>query len=93
VGTFVSVLASSSGMAVAASYGAILAARVALWLARSLAVPVVAALLMGRAVDPLVMSTGYLMAAPGLVSLAIVLVETLGSAVLVWSAVRRLERA
>jgi hypothetical protein len=91
VGLFVSPLARSSSVAIAVSYGAIIVARMTFWLANSLLGP---ALFMFLA-DPIDLTAGSLDTAllmPGLTSLAVVLVEFAGAALLVAGAVWRLKR-
>ena len=91
VGLFVSALARTPGMAVAASYGAILVVRIALWLAPSLVYP---ALLLSS-YDPLASPGvwGDLLArVSGVFPLAVVFAEFVAAGVLIWGAVLRLRR-
>jgi hypothetical protein len=97
VGLFVSALSPSSGVAIAVSYGAILVVRVALWLATSILWPLLL-MFVGSAQVSLVGTTPamqkimIMFAVPALVPLATVLVESVGSASLVWGAISWLKR-
>jgi ABC-type transport system involved in multi-copper enzyme maturation permease subunit len=96
VGLFVSTLARSSGMAVAVSYGAIIAMRVALCLGTTLVnaalmvIPGVTLGASGTAMSEIVMAGMWVI--PALTSLAVVLVELVVAALLVWGAIGRLKR-
>jgi len=92
IGLFVSTLARSSGVAVAISYGAVLAARVMFYLVSSIVNIVMATVPVALAGTPEA-AMGGLLAIPTLVSLGIVLVEFIGAALLVWGAIRWLRRA
>jgi len=100
LGMFVSALVRSSGVAVAASYGAVLAARAVAWLATSLlgAVLLYGLLDLGAVeLSSAAPSTGL---GPALLSgllsnlipLLVVVIEIVGAAGLVWGAIWRLER-
>jgi hypothetical protein len=96
VGLFVSTLARSSGMAVAVSYGAIIALRVALYLGMTLVnaalmvVPGVALDASGTAMSEIVMNGMWVI--PALTSLVVVLAEATGATLLVWAAIGCLKR-
>jgi hypothetical protein len=91
VGLFVSVLARSSGVAVAVSYGAVIVLRVSLWLARYLlnVVPMVRRAIM----DTSAFAPGNVGMVPALTSSGMVVVELVGAAVLVWGGIWWLKRA
>jgi hypothetical protein len=92
MGLFVSTLARSSGVAVAIAYGAIIAVRAGLWLATSLVSPLVMVSL-GVLAEAMVMtSPEYVLLVPGLVSLAMPVIEIVGAALLVWGAIWWLKR-
>jgi hypothetical protein len=89
VGLFASTLCRSSGVAITASYGAILVARVALWLVSALVGP----LLMLNAGDTLDSSAVMpVMMMASLPPLAVVLIEIVGAVLLVQAAIWWLKR-
>jgi len=93
IGLFVSTLVRFSGMAVAVSYGVILAARAALWLGRSLLFPLLIvsrAGSMGSVAAP--SDIGYLFPVSVLAPLAIASIEAVLALLLVQGAVWRLKR-
>jgi hypothetical protein len=91
VGTFVSVPARSSGVAVAIAYGAIIVIRVSLSLVTSLlSVAVMAIPGWGQGVSELVLNDVLMM--PALMSLGQVSIEFIGAALLVWGAIEWLKR-
>ncbi|HIQ00510.1 MAG TPA: hypothetical protein EYH30_00010 [Anaerolineales bacterium] len=91
VGLFVSALSRSSGKAIAVSYGAILATRVAFYLLTSLLNIALLALPVALLDTPEAAMNELLMM-PALTSLGMVLVEFVGAALLVWAAVWWLKR-
>ncbi len=88
VGLFVSALSRSPGTAIAVSYGAVLVARVTLWLGQTLFSGLGSLLLVG----PMLAVPEAVMLIPALVSLATVFIEVLGAALLVWGAIWALKR-
>ncbi len=89
IGIFVSTLARSTGLAVAASYATIIVVRTALYMATSL---LGVALMMAPIVtlDPM---GGTMLVIPSLTALGIVLIQFVGAALLVWAAIWWLKRA
>lgn len=93
VGLFVSVPSRSSGTAVAISYGAILVVRVALWLVNSLLIPLLVALpSLRETTSTPVYVLDAMVWIPSLATLVTVLLEIAGAILLVWGAIRWLER-
>ena len=90
IGLFVSARAHSSGASVAVSYGAIIAARLGFSLVTSLLVAL-ALLPSMQSSLPEATWNGVLMV-PSLASLATVLLESAGAALLIWGAMRGLMR-
>ena len=96
VGLFISAFARSSGMAIAAAYGAIIALRAVIYLMRSLlnivlmAVPAAVLDTSESAMGGGVLS-GILIL-PSLTTLGVVLVEFAGAALLVWATICWLRR-
>jgi hypothetical protein len=90
IGLVVSTLASSSGVAIAVSYGVILVVRVTLWLGTSILWPLLALLIstIQAMPEPEVM----VVIMPALVPLLIVLIESVGAVFLVWGAIWWLKR-
>lgn len=91
VGLFVSALARTPGMAVAASYGAILVVRIALWLAPSLVYPALLLSSYDFLASPGVWGD-LLAGVSGVFPLAVVFAEIVAAGLLVWGAVLRLRR-
>ena len=91
VGLFVSVLARSSGVAVAVSYGAVIVVRVSLWLARYLlnVVPMIRRAI----IDASELTLGDVSMIPALTSFGMVVVELVGAVVLIWGGIWWLKRA
>jgi hypothetical protein len=89
IGLVVSTLASSSGVAIAVSYGAILVVRVALWLGTSILWPLLALLISTTQAMP---ELEVMVAMSALMPLLIVLIESVGAAFLVWGAIWWLKR-
>jgi hypothetical protein len=93
VGLFVSAFARSSGIAVAVSYGVILAARVFLWIAASVSTSLLTMGLVDQVVSTDFMaSLEYMMLIPSVLSLVTVVAEFLGAVLLVWGTIWRLRR-
>ncbi|MDY7075641.1 MAG: hypothetical protein SXV54_01825 [Chloroflexota bacterium] len=95
VGLFVSALSNSSGMAIAASYGTIIAIRAALYLV-TLVLNVALVTIPGATLISEAMMNGAMldemMMISSLVPLGMVLVKFAGMTLLVWGAIWRLER-
>jgi hypothetical protein len=91
-GLFVSTLARSSGVAVAVAYGAIIAVRAGLWLVTSLVSPLMMVSLGVSAEAMMMTSPEYVLLVPGLVSLAMPLIEIAGAGLLVWGGIWWLRR-
>ena len=89
VGLFASALCRSSGAAIVVSYSAILVARVALWLGQMLFSSLWSLQFVVWA-QPM---SEMVLVAPALLSLAVVFIEMVGAALLVWAAVWWLKRA
>lgn len=93
VGLFVSAFVRSSGMAVAVSYGAILAVRVFLWIAVSVLTSLLTMGLVAQVVSAdLMASLEYMMLVPSVLSLVTVAAEFLGAVLLVGGAIWWLRR-
>jgi hypothetical protein len=90
VGLVVSVLSRSVGVALAISYGAILAVRAMAWLATSLLLPVLLALVASPGLGEPYMA--YALVGPGLASLAVVIAEMVAGLLLTWAAIWWLKR-
>jgi len=96
VGLFISALARSSGMAIAAAYGVIIALRAVIYLVRSLLNMVLMAFpaaMLGAsepAMDGGILSSMLIL--PSLATLAVVLIEFAGTALLVWATMCWLRR-
>lgn len=93
VGLFVSVLARTSGAAIAITYGVIIVTRAFLWLTSSLLAPAIMMLAVADPVGQIDATIEYGMLISGLVPLATVLAEIAGSVLLVWAAIGQLKRA
>jgi len=91
VGLFFSVLARSSGVAVAVSYGAVIVVRVSLWLVRYLLNVVL--MMRGAIIGASESALGDVGMISALTSLGVVLVELVGAAALVWGGIWWLKRA
>jgi hypothetical protein len=97
LGVFISVFMRSSGVAIAVSYGAVLIARVAVWLVTSVLGAALLYAFMGIDMASGVPSIGVGPEVLGgllsnLIPLAVLLAECLGAIGLVWGAIWRLER-
>ncbi len=96
IGLFVSTLARSTGLAVAASYATIIVVRVALYMAMSLLslvlmiAPIATLDPSGTMLNEPALNT--MLMAPSLAALGVVLIQFVGAAVLVWAAVWCLKR-
>ncbi len=98
IGLFISTLLRSSGLAVAAAYGVIIAVRTALYMlttmlnAALLMVPGIMLDASGAVVDETLLMNS-MMVIPSLTALAVVVIEFVGAALLVWGSVWWLKRA
>ncbi len=96
IGIFISTLVRSPGLAVAATYGTIIGVRMILYLAASLlgivlmTIPSVILEASGAVTSEFVMNVASMMSS--LTALAVVLIEFVGAALLVWAAVWWLKR-
>jgi len=93
IGLLVSVLARTSGAAIAITYGAIIVARATLWLASSILSSALVVLFLSDPTKLMGASMEYGMLVSGLIPLATVCAEAVGAALLVRAAIWWLKRA